>query len=66
METPPIRSVVMVFMFFLTLLLAWLTYSVIGTVKAIQTMRWPQANGVVISFEVVGCQAAKSHLNLVL
>lgn len=59
METPPIRSVVMVFMFFLTLLLAWLTYSVIGTVKAIQTMSWPQANGVVISTEVVRVLSSK-------
>lgn len=52
METPPLKSVIFVFLFFLLLLLGWFTYSVIGDIKALQTYSWPKTRGTVISSEI--------------
>ena len=59
METPPLKSVIPVFLLFLSMLGAWLTYSAIGTIKALQTLGWPHTAGVVISTEVKRIPSSK-------
>lgn len=61
METPPppLKSVILVFVFFLMLLLAWFTYSAIGVAKALQAKRWPTVQGTVLSAEVKRGQSSK-------
>lgn len=59
METPPLKSVIPVFLLFLSMLGAWLTYSAIGTIKAIQTLGWPHTSGIVISNEVKKIPSSK-------
>jgi hypothetical protein len=52
METPSKKSVIIVFTFFLLMLFAWFTFSVIGVTKAIITKSWPKIKGSIISTEV--------------
>lgn len=59
METSPPKSVIFVFLLFLSMLGAWLTYSAIGTIKALQTLGWPHTYGVVISTEVKKLPSSK-------
>jgi len=59
MGTPPLKSVIPVFLLFLSMLGAWLIYSAIGTIKALQTMGWPHTNGIVISTEVKRIPSSK-------
>jgi len=59
MATPPLKSVIPVFLLFLSMLGAWLTYSAIGTIKALQTLSWPHTNGFVISTEVKRIPSSK-------
>jgi hypothetical protein len=49
MESKSKKSIVPVFLFFMLLLLGWLTYSVIGITKVMQTKSWPTTRGTVIS-----------------
>lgn len=59
METPPLKSVIPVFLLFLSMLGAWLTYSAIGTIKALQTLGWPHTSGIVLLTEVKRIPSSK-------
>ena len=59
MKAPPRKSVIPVFLLFLSMLGAWLTYSAFGTIKALRTLSWPYTSGIVISTEVKRIPSSK-------
>jgi hypothetical protein len=59
METSSLKSIIPVFVFFLTLLLAWFIYSAIGFTKGLSTLGWPETQGKVISCEVKRVPSSK-------
>jgi len=59
MKTPPLKSVIPVFLLFLLMLGAWLAYSTYGTIKALQTLGWPQTSGIVNSTGVKRLPSSK-------
>lgn len=61
METTPVKSIVPVFLIFISMLLGWFTYSVIGFTKAIQTQSWPTTQGTVVSSEVKKVASKGTH-----
>lgn len=61
MTTSSSKSIIPVFMIFLLLLLGWLTFSIIGVVKGIQTKNWPTTQGTVVSSEVKKVASKGTH-----
>jgi hypothetical protein len=59
MDTSTSKSIIPVFVFFLTLLLAWFIYSAIGLTKGLSTLGWPETQGKVISCEVKRVPSSK-------
>jgi len=59
METPSLKSIIAVFGFFLTLLLAWFIYSAIGFTKGLSTLGWPETQGKVITCYVKRVPSSK-------
>ena len=53
MEPTSKKPIITVFTIFLVILAAWLTYSIIGVTKAIETKKWPTVKATVLSSEVI-------------
>jgi hypothetical protein len=53
MATPNLKSVILVFTFFLLLAASWFVVGIIGFTKAVTSGNWPTVQGTVVSSQVV-------------